>query len=187
MTDLPSVTQILSPWADFSKVRPDVLERACARGSAVHEACDVYANGLWVTHNKEIQGWVDSFTDWFDKTVLTVWATEVELIHKALGFKGHPDLIAQLKGDKNPSLIEIKTPATKSRVWRLQLAGYLWLSREIKGTKIQRVMSLRLRKSGKIAILDEYTQTQSEDMMMFINCLNAWKYFHQKEVTRERI
>ena len=44
---LPSVTTVLSPFSDFSKIRPEVLKRAADRGSRVHAACAIYAKGLW--------------------------------------------------------------------------------------------------------------------------------------------
>ena len=43
---MPSVTQVLSPFADFSQIPEGVLEYASWRGTEVHRLCACYAKGL---------------------------------------------------------------------------------------------------------------------------------------------
>ena len=45
---LPSVTQIISPWQDWSNVPPDRLEPAADRGSRAHDLFAAHCQGLWV-------------------------------------------------------------------------------------------------------------------------------------------
>jgi hypothetical protein len=60
------VTEILSPYNDFSHVPADVLEAAAARGTEVHLFCAAYAQGIWSAPPAEIAGYCDSFRAWFD-------------------------------------------------------------------------------------------------------------------------
>ncbi len=39
----PSVTEVLQPWSDFSRIPPAVLEAAASRGTAAHQACEAIA------------------------------------------------------------------------------------------------------------------------------------------------
>ncbi len=97
---LPSVTEVLSPWQDFSRVRPDVLEMARDRGSKVYQICAALALDLWVPEvPAECAPYIDSFLGWFP-VVEKVVAVEPELVCPKFRFKGHPDLICVIRGDK---------------------------------------------------------------------------------------
>ena len=66
----PSVTQVLSPFVDYSMIPADVLERSCLRGTAVHDACATIARGLPVMNlTPETAGYVDSYRRWYDLMV----------------------------------------------------------------------------------------------------------------------
>ena len=104
-----------------------------------------------------------------------VLAGEIELVDPVFGFEGHPDLIVMLKGDEKPTLIDLKTPATKSPLWVAQLAAYRHLCRE-NGYAVDRVASLRLKKNGGIPILDEYHHSERY-FKAFTNALAAHKFF----------
>lgn len=175
---LPTVTQVLSPFADFSGIRPEVLAHAAERGTRVHQACAAIARGLWtVPPDDECRGYVQSFRGWFEQAVDEVVLVEAELVDEALGFKGHPDLICRIRGDERPSLIDLKTPATKNRLWRAQLAAYRHLAR-IHGYDVDRTASLRLKKDGGHPIFDEYDPRESsQDFAAFLSALNAYRCF----------
>lgn len=173
---LPSVTRIIGPWADFSGIRPEVLAHASARGTKVHAACAALCLGLWVPAvEEEVAPFVWSFHKWFP-VVEEVVAVEVELIDQALGFCGHPDLICRFRGDRGLSLIDFKTPASKSPLWRAQLSAYKHLSVRA-GYAVRRVGSLRLKRDGGMPIFDEY-QDSATDLAGFLAALNAHKYFN---------
>lgn len=174
---LPSVTQILSPWQDFSQVCPDVLEAACVRGSQVHQICAAIAQGYWVPDIPAgCEGFIDSFRLWYDTAVSSVVMVEKRLTDKTHGFTGTPDLICFIKGDGNASVIDLKSPAVHSHSWRLQLAAYRHLaSREM---TIKRCFSLRLSKEGKRAKVVEYSETAHHDFSIFLSALNVWRFFN---------
>ncbi len=173
----PSVTRVISPWQDFSMIREDVLEAACARGSKVHQICGALALGLWIpVIPAELQGYVDSFMGWFSDAVQRVHLAERELVDAQSGYRGHPDLIVTMRGDAAMTLIDLKTPATCQLAWRVQLAAYRNLA-TINGYPVARVFSLRLRKGGESPLINEYSSTFSHDFAVFLNCLAAWKFF----------
>lgn len=176
--NLPSVTQVLSPYADFSMVPPDVLEAAADRGSKVHAICAGIALGEWVPKPPpELSGYVNSFRHWF-QYVDQVWLVEEELVDQTYGFMGHPDLAVSLIGDDDfIRVVDLKTPATKTPTWAAQIAAYNNLvSRAFPGRAIRRSGTLRLRKDGRPPIFDEY-QESARDLLAFLSALTAWKYF----------
>ncbi len=171
---LPSVTTVLSPWSDFTKVPPDVLTRAAERGTRVHLACSNYVSGFMVPNmTADEQPYFNSFKRWFDATVDETISVEQEYrcdIHK---FIGHPDIVCVLKGDSRICVVDLKTPRTTSPSWRLQLAAYAWL------TKAHRCFSLRLSPEGKRALVDEATDW-GHDLNFFCNALAVWRYYHNE-------
>lgn len=171
-----SVTECLSPWSDFSQIRPDVLELACCRGTVLHRAFASYALGLWVpTLAEEYQGYFDSFVNWYSQTVEETIAVEVELSCKKYGFCGHPDWIGVIKGDKHPSLIDWKTGQAQMKAHRLQVAAYHHLAQEAYGVK--RVLLMHPKPDGKPAKVVGHTGTLAHDFSLFLNALAVFKYF----------
>jgi len=174
---LPSVTQVLGVYADFSRIKPEVLAHAAARGTAVHAACAAHAQGLWVPDlEPELTGYFQSFARWFDAMVVDVVGVELEVAHKALGYQGHLDLAVMLKGGHGVTIIDLKTPATKNRLWAAQLAAYKEAFNACHVLTVQRVASLRLKRDGSPAIFDEYTNSH-QDFAAFVAALTAYKWF----------
>jgi len=173
----PSVTEILAKYCDFSVVRPEVLEAACNRGSWVHAYCAAYAQNLWMSAPDGLEGYCQSFKNWFDAMVVKVILVEHELVDKVYGYVGHLDLLALLKGDKQPSVVDYKTPLTKGATWGGQGAAYLNLAKKYKPWRFG---SLRLKADGGPAIFDPYQETK-RDFQAFVNALYAHRYFLGKE------
>ncbi|MDY0188922.1 MAG: hypothetical protein RBR16_13480 [Syntrophus sp. (in: bacteria)] len=175
---LPSVTQIISPWQDFSQIPEDVLQAACDRGRAVHGLCAARAKKLFIPPvHEDYRGYYESFVRWFDYAVVEVVAVERELIEKQLRYKGHPDLIARLRGDHCLTVIDYKTPITHKLAWCLQCAGYrrLGLGNDY---DIGRNLSLRLRPDGSRALITEYSSNYAHDLAVFLNAKAVWEYFN---------
>jgi hypothetical protein len=173
----PSVTEVLSPWADFSKVSPAVLQAASERGTAAHDACFAYALGLPVIGLRaDVEPYVTSFKRWFDKVVDDVILCEQRITDTdGFGYHGEPDLLVKTK---HPEIIltDLKTPVTKIKTWCVQLAAYKNLCENYTGLTIDRVGSLRLSPEGKTPKMDYY-EYQNQDFAIFISCLNSYRYF----------
>ncbi len=170
----PSVTQVLKPWSDFSRVDLDLLNMAKERGSEAHAICAAIAQGLWYEEPRpEVAGYVRSYQDWFESSVSEVCWVETKLVDDVYRFTGTPDLAVILKGDTTPSLWDIKTPRAVSHLWRYQVAAYRHLARKA-GCMVERIGCLRLSPDGGPLILDEYTRTASRDFNVFLAALTCY-------------
>lgn len=175
---LPSVTEVLRPWLDFSGIDPEVLEAAAERGQEVHRLCHLHAKGLWVDEVKpECAGYLTSFQTWFDTWVERTWLVEQRLFCQIHGFHGEPDLVVTLKGDAKPSLWDLKTSRVRAPAWRLQVAAYGHLVRQA-GLEVERMGVLRLSPEGGLPIMEEYTKTTERDLAVFLSALNCWRFFN---------
>ena len=172
---IPSVTQVIAPFADFSGIPEAVLDHACQRGTKVHAACAAIASGLFPVVDAETAGYVKSFREWFDSTVVVVVGVEMELLDRNLGYTGHLDLLCRIKGDKGLTVCDLKTPVTAHVLWKAQLAAYRHLC-ETNGYDVRRAFSLRLSREGKVPIVTEYVN-HGHDLAGFLAALSAWTYF----------
>jgi hypothetical protein len=172
----PSVTQLLSPFADFSAVPPDILQAASERGTSVHAACAAYALNLPAFVPGELGGYFASFKAWFNSYVVEVLAVEEEVIHPAWGYVGHVDLIAMVAGirpKQTVALIDYKTPAVESRSWRMQCAAYVEASRDRYGTEI--AGALMLRKDGGLPKM-VWIEDEAQAFNAFCGILSGFNY-----------
>jgi hypothetical protein len=172
-----SVTEALSPFNDFSKVPPALLEEAKLRGTLAHNLFASYALDLWIpTVPENCIGYFDSFRRWFDATVVEVVEVEKRITHPLHHFKGRLDLLCIIKGDDGLMLLDHKTPLALQKSWRVQCAAYKKLA-DLEYQNIIRTGSLRLSREGKPAKLEEYSGTVERDFGIFLNCLSAYKFF----------
>jgi hypothetical protein len=175
-TGFPSSTQVIDPWINTEFFAPEDMER----GTAVHESMTAHALGLWSPPlPEEWQPYFDSGRRWFDLMVERVLLVEKRLIDKGREYCGKPDLIAILKGDKEPSLVDYKTSQTidkRRSPWPLQIASYRRLAEVDCGIICHRGLSVRLMKDGGAAKVDEHSN-YARDLNVFIGMANAHNYF----------
>lgn len=176
----PSVTQVLSPFGDFSRVSPAVLEAAAERGIAVHRLCVGVARRLFVHVPPELSGYVASFKTWWP-VVEELISAEEEMIEPRLGYVGHPDLVVRIRGDVGLTVVDLKTPVVLGKIWACQLAAYSRLVRAKYAHILVgpiRILSLRLRRDGSRPITNEFTDKQGRHFAAFCAALSAWRYFY---------
>jgi hypothetical protein len=176
MSLLPSVTQTISPFVDFSKIPPAMLEHAAIRGTRVHNICFAHTKGLWAPIEPDIIGYVDSFRRWFDHVVREVYFIEERLVDDVFGFHGEPDMLV-LSKHWEVMLVDVKTPLAKSKSWRLQMAGYKRLVEISSYPNPQKVGSLRLSPDGKTPHMDFYDDS-AQDLNLFLQALQLHKFFN---------
>ena len=177
---LVSVTEAMGWLSDFSAIPAKTLARAADRGTMVHGYCAAYAEGLpLVGVDLPLTGYVSSFKNWFDFAVEEVLLVEGRLEDPTLGFFGHPDLIAKIRGDRFYSVVDIKTPTTLQRVWAGQMAAYRRLAEIRFPGQIDRAFSLRLDGKGGVAKVKEYTDDK-RDLAAFLSAVNATRYFRKE-------
>lgn len=174
MVEMIHVTQILSPFADYSRIPQPALEHAAARGSLLHDAAAEIARGNWVPElDGDAQRYVDSFELWFNSYVTEVVSVEENFICEEFGYTGTWDVICRLMNDRYLALIDYKTPAIESPTWCAQLAAYEYGAR--KKYHPERVAALKLR-PGRPAKMIQYNQGH-RDFAAFLAALTAYRYF----------
>ena len=175
---VPSVTEVLSVYQDFSAVSPERLHAAANRGTEVHRVCASIAKGLWWPYEipEDQRGYVESFERWISAAVAQVFLIEQRLECRCHGYTGTPDLVVLIKGDTGPSVIDLKSPVTESPTWKGQLAAYAHLLECIGNGPISRAGALMLSPKGKMAKLKEYRNSK-EDFAAYLAALTAFRYF----------
>lgn len=174
-----SVTEVLSPYQDFSKVSERRLEAAQIRGTGVHKVSLLYAGGFWPVVPDEYRGYFKSFMSWWITAVDVTRPVlvEPELKDPDLGIIGHPDLLLFLKGDPLRSTWDLKTPTAHYPTWKGQLAAYKHLG--IKNKLINpgsRCGSVRLDANGRKPKPKDY-EDDKRDFAAFLAALTAHRYF----------
>jgi hypothetical protein len=123
-------------------------------------------------------GFLKSFCAWFDRSVEEVVLVEQGLMHPRLHFRGTPDIVVRMKGDKVLTLIDYKTPRIFSKTWCLQLAAYRELD-EANGYHVGRVASLQPHPEAGPAMFREYTKSLTPDFARFLAGLTIWNFFEE--------
>lgn len=173
----PSVTEVLGIYQDFTKIPKHLLDNAQARGIDVHGYAASYCRGLWFPENPEYSGYYKSFRIWFDVVVSKVILVEQRLSDEIHGYTGQLDLLAVLKGDYLPTIIDFKTPLRLYPIWAAQGAAYKNLCKQYEPYQ---VASLRLDPKGGNAKFTDYKDTE-RDFKAFLNALYAYKYFNERK------
>jgi hypothetical protein len=90
---LPHVTEILQPLYNWEHVDPDVLDRKCALGRAVHRATELDDLGRLKESSlsAEVGGYLESWRKFRRDTGYTPILIEHKVVHKVMGFAGTLD------------------------------------------------------------------------------------------------
>lgn len=175
-TGLCSVTQCFSPYIDWSHISPSVLEKAADRGNRVHRALADEANGEFVIVDDDIKGYVEAGRK-FLAMAAEILMVEQRLISDLYKFTGQVDLVCQMRGETDISLVDFKTSSVVSKSWGLQLSAYKNLvDANNYQYNIKRLMSVRLKKDGNYAI-HEYTNP-AYLFSVFLNALSTFRFFY---------
>lgn len=121
---VPSVTEVLRPCYDFSRVDADVLAAKGELGTAVHVACDLDdAGDLYEgSVHAKVRPYLDGYRLFKQHKCTNVVATERIVSHAALRYAGRLDLITDFDGAR--WTIDWKTPLAISPAVALQTAAY---------------------------------------------------------------
>lgn len=184
----PTVTEIIGiiTAKEFAMIAPEVLKNAQERGSAVHEYCASYAQGLWVPDVEEqYKPYFDSFCKWWDKNGKKIIRSEERLHDDTLKFSGKFDMLIELV-DGRRAIIDLKTSATSSKSWIVQLAAYSSLLGFQSEEGVLHI-NLKLKKTSCCAKEISYDADQiSEAWDIFKGILKAYYYLCSKPVKAEK-
>ena len=117
--EVPSVTTILQPLSNrsYSSVNSSVLEYARNRGSAVHEALQIYDLVGECDVFPEVQGYLNAYLDW-QNVYRPEWLGVEEIVYcEEEGYIGTLDRLGVLN-DRELAIVDIKTsnPAKEALV-----------------------------------------------------------------------
>lgn len=146
---LDSVTQIMKPLSDavYHTVDPEVLANAAQRGTAVHNAIELYLSDGIEDVSPERQGFFDAFKAWQRDMGAVIIAAEMPIYHKVLLYAGKFDMLARIAGKVH--LVDVKTTAdVLDDLVRVQLEAYDQAA-ETHGIKTDGKMALHLRADGR--------------------------------------
>lgn len=147
---VPSVTEILSigGWSDFSGIDPEILARAAARGTFVHEASELHDEGDldWDSVPREWVGYVRAYEKFKAERQFQIIESEVVVKNKLHRYAGQLDRRGLLDG--KPVILDIKTSSQPSPSWGPQIAGYAACYAEPHGR-----VALWLRRDGTYRVI----------------------------------
>lgn len=122
---IPSVTTVMKPLSDdtYGSIDKEVLNRAAARGTAVHNAIENYLNFGVEDISSEYRGYFEGFLRWMQEHDVKPIGTEIRLYHKGLLYAGTTDLVAEVDG--KITLVDYKTSASvQDKLCGVQLEAY---------------------------------------------------------------
>jgi len=148
---LPSVTQIMTPLreSNYGGIPEYVLQRAADRGTAVHQAIDIYLDYGVIDIDPRYSEYVDAFLKWMGEVNPTIIATEQAIYHPSMMYCGTADCVCEIGG--KTVLIDYKTTSTvHDKLVRVQLQAYESALVE-HGIKIEEKRILQLKSGGEYA------------------------------------
>lgn len=181
---VPGVTDLLRAALNFAQVPPDVLAAACERGTMVHRAVELDAQGCLDddTVDPRIAGHLAQWRLFRRQTGFQVIATEARVHSARFGFAGTLDLLGRFPGDPANvyALPDLKTCAAAPVTVGPQSAAYETAARECGlvplAARVRR-FSLRLNPSLPSYRLDALSDAR--DWAVFSSILTLWRFLHE--------
>lgn len=157
---VPSVSEILAPLSAerYSELNPWMVKMAAARGTAIHEACELIDYGADPDEDPEIDGYLMAY-----QTFLMEHTVEWKGIEEVVGYCRTDEEIPLYCGtidrfglvDGTPTVLDIKTYSSMSSQAQLQAScqTILYADAVAFGSYVKR-MILHLRKDGTYRLID---------------------------------
>jgi len=169
------VTEMLWPFSGLQKVDDVILSNAAARGTRVHNICEAIIDGLgeWDVE-PHLEGYVESFKQWWDPEQYRVIYQEKRLYDDELGITGKFDMLI---GDQGGNiLVDLKTSHSHSKTWMIQGSAYIYLCRK-HGIQANSMRFVKLSKYGKPPTIYNYEY----DYDLFKKVYDVYQYFWGKK------
>lgn len=166
-----------------------IAKEAAQLGTDFHELCADINRGA-----HRVRGWQPegrfremafAYIDWLHANVEQIIDVEKLAISDEFKYAGTMDLLAIMRGDDLPSVIDLKTSNSVSTDWPLQLSAYQLAIEEELGVNIGKRIIIRIPKKG-ICIPEQYTYTEHEDDKdAWLTTLKLWRWI-QKDKKRQK-
>lgn len=121
-----------------------------------------------------------AYIDWLHKYASSVQEVEKLVVSEKDVYAGTGDVVLTFRGDKNPSIVDIKTSNYVSMDWPLQLSAYRKALIE-QGMEIERRVIVRVPKVGKCVIEMYDYKDHEEDELMWDNVLKMWRWMRNEK------
>lgn len=116
-----------------------------------------------------------AYIDWLHKYASSVDSVERLAINEEDIYAGTLDVLMTFRGDKLPSIIDIKTSNYVSMDWPLQLSAYRKALRS-EGVETARRVIVRVPKNGPCNIEMYDYENHEEDELMWDNVYKMWRW-----------
>jgi hypothetical protein len=177
---VPSVTQVLKPLYDFSRVDPIMLQAKAALGTAVHLACELLDNDDLDEESEDgraalapLAGYLAGYKKFKAECNPVVIFNERQLHHPVHRYAGTIDRRYSLRGDLWD--IDLKSTVSMSPVVGLQTAAYteMFKANAIGGDTRARRGALQLFPDGKYKL---WEFKDPADFSVFLSLLTVQRY-----------
>lgn len=145
---LPSVTMLMRPLsaAVYKGIDEAILNRAAARGTAVHNAIENYAKFGIIDIEPEYEGYLQAYLKWEKDYCPALIANESRAYHKQLSYAGTMDMACVIDGVV--TCVDFKTSYKVEEILvRVQLEAYAKAFAS-HGFEMQDKIALQLKKDG---------------------------------------
>lgn len=177
---LPSVTQILKAarLIDYSMIPQDVLQRAAARGRAVHQTLEYLDNGFIDPVddpiNPAVAGYVEAARKFYQDAQFEPHLVEFRNYHPGWRYAGTLDRLGSMAGSQ--TILDFKTGILLPG-HALQLAAYLAMLPE---PRRYRRIALKLNEDATYHIEEYAAADYKRDIRIFLSALDCWRWNEQQ-------
>lgn len=155
-----------------------VRDKAGDLGSQVHNCCQALDEGKpYIATSQDVEAMVTAYREWAE-TMVKAWVKIEEVVKcDHYQYAGRLDRVAILKGDRKPTVLDLKTSSMVSKDMGLQLAAYQHCLEDAGITPHRRiVLHLDKKSPGKPPKAHEFFDYQ-KDFRLFLYSLELYKYF----------
>ena len=173
--ELPSVTTLMNPLSDelYSEISPDVMKKAADRGTAVHEAIEMYSKYGVDEIEPEFEAYYTAFKEWHQKYKPVHLASEYRIYHKTMMYAGTIDEVCLI--NNHLAIIDYKTTSgVNEMLTRVQLEAYAQAFSS-HGIEVSGKSIIHLKSNGKYEMID-YDAHDNECWSVFVALLQINNY-----------
>jgi hypothetical protein len=192
------------PLDDFARrVVSDMtqqVEKAADFGTAIHNACEVYALSKQLPEDPKLMEHLRSWIEWFDTNVERVASLEQVFVNLEHGYAGRVDMVALLKGI-GWAVVDFKTQKVKRsakgaarpvfyETWPLQLAAYQEAVSKSGAKHITGLVSVVIDSVQPGPVHVKHWNTGRDEVQQyfwtFVSALGLWSYVKGYHPLHER-
>lgn len=174
---VPSVTEIIAPLSDLSRVPRETLEYKRSLGKAVHKAIELWEGDAFdlYKHDPAVIPYFEGWLRFKRESGFRAVIVERPFGTAKLRFAGTPDVIGTRTGPTLDELLDVKCVHAIDPATGVQLGGYDLLLEDVEdpGIKIRRRGAVQLMPDGSF----RYHEFKSRnDRIVFLSCLNLFNW-----------